>query len=260
MSWFQAAGNFLNSAQGQAGMALGGKIFSAWSANESFKQQKHFAEYMSGSEVQRRMLDLQNAGLNPILAARDGGASSPSISGALPQGDFNDAINSVQSAVQRAKERELIDMQLEKLAVDTEVSKESAANLAASRDKTVQESLGQVIDNEAKTANLKILAEDLNLRRQQVQALENSARSDKFRQVREGLEADLYRKYPWLLNVEKGADIVDSASRIINPAAVVGDVLGKKAPRYERRPNTYNKPENPVDRTGQRKPPARHRR
>lgn len=56
----------------------------AWSAEQAQKQMD-FQERMSNTAHQREIADLQAAGLNPVLSAKLGGASTPS--GAMPDGD-----------------------------------------------------------------------------------------------------------------------------------------------------------------------------
>jgi hypothetical protein len=89
----------------QALAAIGGTIYSANQAKKRAKEQMAFQERMSNSAVQRQMQDMRQAGINPILAGKYGGASSPT--GAMAQTpDFGGALlkgAQIQQAVNTAK-------------------------------------------------------------------------------------------------------------------------------------------------------------
>lgn len=82
----------LLASQGQ--LALDAQLFNS---NEAEKN-RQWQEYMSNTSYQRAVKDLQKAGLNPILAYQQGGATTPtggSASVNIPQGDtLTDALNS----------------------------------------------------------------------------------------------------------------------------------------------------------------------
>lgn len=63
-------------------MSAAGAAYQAHSAKQAADKQMKFQQHMSDTAHQRQMEDMRRAGLNPILSARLGGASTPS--GAQP--------------------------------------------------------------------------------------------------------------------------------------------------------------------------------
>lgn len=92
------------------GTAISGGIGAALSykgareANEMNKElaqkQMDFQERMSNTSYQRSMADMQAAGLNPILAFQQGGASAPGGAKAEVSNEYSGAVGSALQAMQ----------------------------------------------------------------------------------------------------------------------------------------------------------------
>jgi len=84
--FFSSALGALGSAGAFSGLASGllggvGSIYQAKQAQASAKAQMNFQRRMSNTAHQREIKDLKAAGLNPILSAKYGGASTPAGAG-----------------------------------------------------------------------------------------------------------------------------------------------------------------------------------
>ncbi len=88
-----------------AGPLIGGAVsaFGQHQANKAgaanVQAQMDFQERMSNTAYQRSMEDMRKAGLNPILAYKQGGASAPTGSAFTPQNVAQGATNTVSSAM-----------------------------------------------------------------------------------------------------------------------------------------------------------------
>lgn len=117
-----------------AGSVAGGAMgaVGAHRANKSnarmAREQMDFQERMSNTQYQRTMDDMRKAGLNPILAAKLGGASSPSGAMANAQNEAQQIGESLGKASSSAREAIRMKAEIDNIKATTDKTRNDVIN------------------------------------------------------------------------------------------------------------------------------------
>lgn len=120
---------------GASALMGGASIFGTHLANKasakSVQQQMDFQREMSNTAYQRSMEDMRKAGLNPILAYSQGGASTPSGASYSASDALSSGVSSALAARKLSQELEIGDATIQNLRAQNSNLSEANAKLVA---------------------------------------------------------------------------------------------------------------------------------
>lgn len=174
--------------------SAGGAMLANSQADAAAKRQMDFQKETLQHQYQWGMADMKSAGLNPILAYRQGGAGSAGGSSYTPQNVGAAAVQGGSTAVSSAIQARAQESQLENIAADT--------SLKTAQDKTQAalqvQSLAQA---QQANANSALASAQTDKTRAEIGILGEQYSSARAQAARAEIDEKLLKDNPWLRDV-----------------------------------------------------------
>ena len=124
-----------------AGASLAGGILGNQSAKKEAEKNRDFQERMSSTSYQRAVEDMKAAGLSPMLAYSQGGASTPGGAQAQQSDVVTPAVHSALAAYDRKLATAQNEANVENTRAETELKRRARLRCARKRRKAI---LGEI--------------------------------------------------------------------------------------------------------------------
>lgn len=224
-------GGWIETAAMLAG-SLTGNIMSNQANSAQAERQQNFQAKMSDTAYQRAVADMKAAGLNPMLAYGNGGASSPAGASAQMQ-------NVIGPAISTALEKRRLDKEIDAVESQNTVNTETAKEKKTAQDLNKAMAATQATQQMQNIANAK--AADLQI--EKIKAEMPAIKAEVEARTKQATQDSKYSEFD---NVMKRTNSVINATSgavdIINPLRGLGKIL--KMPSDTGRTSdgtTYNK-------------------
>lgn len=187
------------------------------SAKKEAEKNREWQEEMSNTSVSRRMADLRNAGLNPLLAVDNASSGASTPTGSQAQIERFDpswltALSSAKVANAQAKqieeqtkgikqENSIFDVKVDKLRTEAELQRQgilTAKTVQELNKANTLESKARILVNQAQKENIKMSTEEA---KRKIQLLD--------------LDVGVYDDNPSLREKEKYADLTSTPTKIL---------------------------------------------
>ena len=209
---------------GGIGSYIGADQTNKASAAQADKQMA-FQERMSNTAHQREVQDLIAAGLNPILSAKLGGASSPGGAMAPVQNALGQATSTASQNYQLEQQRRLISAQ-EMQSIANASQAENAAKREANQAELYRvEAIKELNNLDPKTTTPLVTAQINHMNAQQRQAhAQAGLYEEQYPEAK--ASGDIFRKYPQVKGIQLGGQI----ARDYSSAFGISGLLDKLVP------------------------------